>query len=180
MNGHFANDDRPLQRRAPDAPEENPTDPPLPLARTRLTVTGQAVQVTPNDPTSRHPSWGATRFQVMCDSEEEPYDRTVKVATEWQLIDFGWTEEEGSTGCGFVLIYNPGRQATGFRQSAQEMEELSSRMLEVGLRGGDGHIKEFSFIPPGADIRLFPLATDHFYIRCTGGPHKYKIFAVPA
>lgn len=170
-------DDQPLQRRP--VPRENPIDPPVPLGRTRITVTGQAVQQTPND-NPRTPSWGQSRYQVMCESEEEPYDRTIRVSTEWVEIDFGWTEEEGSTGCGFVLIYNPGKQGTGFRQSPEEVEELSSKTLQIGLRGHDGTIKEFSFVPPGADVRLFPLETDSFFIRCPGGPHNYKIFAVCA
>lgn len=123
-----------------------------------------------------------SRWSRWLDEDEEAYTRTVKVNQEWQPLELGHTK-----GCSHLTLVNVLKRLPGLRPTKDEIEEFTSRVLEVGIALSIPHagetvtgVHEIAEIPVGEDLRLSPLNLDNYRIRCRSGEGKYSIFLVPA
>ena len=107
-------------------------------------------------------------FSKWLDSDEQPYNRQVKVTAEWQVLDLGWVKD-----CGMLVISNPLERRQVNPTSEQRAEELG-RVLEVGIDSRVRHID----VCPGESSRFQPTCTTNVYIRCSV-PTKITITAFP-
>jgi hypothetical protein len=94
-------------------------------------------------------------------TDEQPYQRRMKVGPEWKPIDRGWI-----TNCELLLIENNEGRFTQTNPSDEERKAAASKVVEVGLLMPIGAVMAFARIKPGESCRFQPCDLDFIMIRC--------------
>ena len=75
-------------------------------------------------------------------TEEEPYQRKLKIDESWRALDIGWIERVG-----YILIQNTGRSFTVHpTDEVKEEEEKKSILIRSGDGDGDWEIPHKGFL----------------------------------
>lgn len=122
---------------------------------------------------------GASRFYRYLNSDEEAYDRTLRVGKEWQPIDIGWLKDK-DVAC--VRIGNKNTRVPSKKPTLEQIDADNAKILEIGIEDiHTGVITVFSEIPVNEDMRVSnPKILEFMRIRCKTGDTKYSIYLVPA
>lgn len=165
---------------APLPPSPPPDDQPLPLrpppvaARPRLTVVSATYHQVPGyDADGVAP---APKYQRWLDSDEQAYNRTVRVGEAWEPLDAGWV---GGIGASLLSLVNTTKSPFTRRPRPDEEEAEAVRCVVVGVTGNDGQVVEIGECRRGEELRLHPRSLDRYRVRSSAGESRYTVFVVP-
>lgn len=122
-------------------------------------------------------------YEEMLATEEQAYQRRLKVGEEWVPIDFGWTAE---SGCSFLHVVNEYKVRRRITPSPEDRKEELMHVLEIGKLIDDRHnpvtehVEPFCVLYVGQPITLSPLGQVQYRIRSRYGEGHYSVYCIPA
>lgn len=136
------------------------------MARRRLTVADSVVwQPMDGNPVAHE--WPP--YSRWIEGDDEPYQRTYTVGSEWTPLDLGWL---AGKDVGMLCLRN-----VGPRPPAGEM----GLVVEVGVPiDATPILQPFARVRPGADCRFEPHNGGDMFVCCPAGKARLTVFAVPA
>lgn len=147
---------------------------PRPPLRDRMTVVDKVY----HQPQNGDAYCCETTFERWLNDEESVYSRKIKVGSEWKLLHLGWFTDDSKPVGMLVMRNNEGTHLQALL-SDEEKDQLSKRVLEVGVSIGDrDEFVPVFLVPPGESNRVVPSATP-LCVRCLGGECSFTVFAFP-
>lgn len=166
--------------------DEEAKIPPTPIKHSRVSV----VESVYYQAVGEQPTPYLHKFSRTLASDEQPYQRRVKVGELWAPLDTGWITQPG-----MLILANP---AHIFQRqpSAEELLTASANVIEVGVAPQEpepittrtqwseprpgARVIVFSLIRPGESVRLSPPNKAQFFVRCLASEIKAVITALPS
>ncbi len=114
------------------------------------------------------------RFARELETDEQSYDRKVKIGENWTLLDLGWVANVG--GPSIIVIVNEEGRNLQVNPSEEERKAIDAKVIEL-CSGRCEDLEPEWFIPPGESFRGSPLKP--VYLRCRQGIAKVRLFIIP-
>lgn len=115
-------------------------------------------------------AWGSPHsFPV--DSDEEAYDRTIKVSPDWQIVDTSWV-----TSPSLLWLHNV-PEPLNVNPTPEQAKAAEALVIEVTISGHRTPLADF-LLRPGRDMHVEP--TRPLLVRCSAGTARMRIIAVPS
>ena len=116
------------------------------------------------------------------ETDEQPYQRKLKVGTEWQPLDCGWLEGKGVSL--LVLVNEEGKHLTVV-PSEQQKAAVSGRVVELGVQtmygmGDAPGIVPIAPLRPGLSLRFAPADAKALRLRSRAGEARVTLTLFPA
>lgn len=142
---------------------------------TRVTVVETVYYQLP-DEDAKAIDHGFTRYLK---SDEQPYERRLKVGEQWQKLDFHW-----ALPCGLLLLVNspPQQQAENSEEQQKlRLQAIIQVRLIVASEGFTDGMKAVPhiLIPPDENSRFYPNLGVEIWVRCAKGQTRCHIHALP-
>lgn len=135
--------------------------------KSRITVVEQVYHQVSGD----QPHLVESKFSRELESDEQPYERHLKVGEEPELLDCGWVKKASQ-----LLIINEEGRFLQTQPTEAEREELQLKVLEVYF----GKLSIDSWIvPPGESMRACPSSLVGVYLRSRSGILRLTLHALP-
>lgn len=120
-----------------------------------------------------------SRYTRWMDSEEQHYNRQLKIGMEWEKLNVGWISD-----CGMLMIKNREGTNQKVHPSEEEKEDTANKVLEIGvvlpeLPEVPSKTIPFAIVLPGESLRFHPYKVGNLYVRCKHGPCRIIIDAFP-
>lgn len=144
---------------------------PIPMARpdleqrARLTVVGAVCRQGPDE----QPVAVEVRYGRISRSDEQPYQRGVKVGEAWQAIDAGWLGND----VGLLTVANREGRFVQVIPTAEERDAASQRVIEIGVEAA-GVVVGVCLVPPGETAVLSPVDVTRLRMRCRCGEARVQ------
>lgn len=106
-------------------------------------------------------------------SDEERYQRTMKVNEGWTQLDCGWV-----SAASVLIIKNEEGVFRLVNPTPEEEAEAALRVLEVGLQIGT-YVEPLDEIHPQESIRRCPVDLSRLVMRCRHGAAKFRLTLIP-
>lgn len=145
--------------------------------KSRLTVVEQVYHTAVRDGHPDQPTQHASvPFTRELESDEQVWQRTLKVGEAWQPIDQGWLDE---AGVGLLLLQNEEGRFTQTKPSPEEKEEAAKKVVEVGASFITGASGMVFAVPAGESARVPNPDMNHLMIRCQHGTARVTVTLFP-
>lgn len=108
-------------------------------------------------------------------SDEQVYERVMRVGGEWLPLDLGWLKDRP---IGTMRLENL-REPLTTQPTEEERAERAGRVIELVLCTGDGMHMPFALVPPGESARFAPVNAGRMFLRCLSGSTKINLCLVP-
>lgn len=110
------------------------------------------------------------------DTEEQPFVRKAKLGPDWAKVEKGWIQRAS-----LMLLTNEEGKTFQVQPSAEQLEEVSSRIIEVFF-GSQPYpdTAPHCLVFPTMSLRITPNDIDSVFVRCKGvGGAKYTLLLTP-
>lgn len=112
-------------------------------------------------------------FSRTLDSEEEHYQRTVKVNDGWTKLDCGWV-----SAASVLILRNEEGVFRHTNPTPEEEAEVALRVVELGLQIG-AYVETTDEVRPQESIRRCPVDLSRLMVRCRHGAAKLRLTLIP-
>jgi hypothetical protein len=106
-------------------------------------------------------------------SDEQPYERKLKVSKNWLPLEFGWIKEPS-----LIVVRNLGIARIQGVPTSEQKEAAEAAVLEYAIKLGDG-VVPVALIAPTDCLPLVPLGDDVPLVRCRKGEVTCILTAYP-
>lgn len=111
-----------------------------------------------------------SRYYRWLNSEEQPYNRNLKLTETWTRLDMGWLGDAG-----LLVIHNvPERLQT--QPTDKERLAMANKVIELTY---DTANPEWVILP-GESLRAHPTRAKDLFIRCRSGECRAYINVIPS
>ena len=143
-----------------------------PLSTNRLTVV-ENVYFQEYD---GQPSGITSRFGQSLESEEQAYNRKIRIGSGWQSLDCGWVEDAAQ----LVISNEEGKHLQAY-PTEEEQAAIAAKVIEVSFEClPPGHSPPCMWeILPGQTMRGRPSNVKQILVRCRSGVARAIVFAIP-
>lgn len=115
-----------------------------------------------------------TFYRDLVTSDEQVYERKLKVGEEWQPLDLGWGKDWERIG--LVYVENLEGQFKQLQPTEEEQAEANAKVLELSY---DGVSDEAWLVPPKETFRGYPAEPGRLMIRCQSGMARIMVRIFP-
>ena len=113
----------------------------------------------------KQPTATTTLFSRALESDEQPWQRDVKVGAAWQPLDRGWIEDAGQ-----VVVENTEGKRLSVNPTLGEKSRIDEQVIEVGAEDKNGQVVAFALVPPrGESARWYPADVAKIRLRSLSG-----------
>lgn len=116
------------------------------------------------------------REGLWLETDEQPYQRKLKVGPEWQHLDCGWLEGNGTSL--LVLVNEEGKHLTVV-PSEQQKTALALRVVDVGVFS-QGLLATVAVLRPGLSLRFEPADAKALRLRSRSGEARVTLTLFPS
>ena len=178
-----------LTERSPPLPDsaidELPTEMPIEgqqrthELKANLTVLSTTYYQPPNE----QPISDERRYSKWLLTDEQPYQRKLKVGPKWTRLDTGWLTE-----CSLVSITNLEGKFTQRIPTQEERDAASARIVEIAFLPPSEYCPDKELlirhgpsilIPSGEERNFTPVRLTSVYVRCEAGEAKCSLIVYP-
>ena len=128
-------------------------------------------------PFGQEPKSAEFRFSRELETNEQVYERRLKVGEEWQPLDCGWLGDN----VGMLSIHNHEGESLQVNPTDEEQESISKRIVELAYDYVD--MSEYDYgswlVPPGESFRGYPRSPKELRIRCQSGTAWITLYLYP-
>lgn len=122
------------------------------------------------------------REGLWLETDEQPYQRKLKVGPEWQPLDCGWLDGKGVSL--LVLVNEEGKHLTVI-PSEQQKAALALRVVEVGAQtlygmGDAPGVVLLALLHPGLSLRFWPADAKSLRLRSRAGEARVTMTLFPS
>ena len=117
-----------------------------------------------------------SRYSIIVTSDQEPYDRTLKVGEEWIPLRDKHNWIEVGTPIAMLAVGNPNGKFPFVLPTEEERKAEEAKILELKYEGTD---IPFTEIPVGQNCRFKPIDFEKIQIRCRAGKAKFDLSVFP-
>lgn len=164
-----------LMEPIPDIPFPQPVDrltvlPKRQSPKTRITIVNSAYF----QPVDGDPKLFDRKWSQALTTDEEPYQRKMKVGEEWQPLESGWLNGEAS-----LLVIQNLKPRFDHNLSEAELKEVEEKAVELGsaLYTDQKSVQVFSTVSVGRDVQIEPIG--RLMIRCAKGEAQVQYTFYP-
>lgn len=142
-------------------------EPVAPVIQDRVTV----VETVYHAPAGRSPTPIESRFERKLETDEQLYQRYMKVGEKWTPLDCGWLGEN----VGMLLIHNEEGLNLFTIPTEEELAAINARVVELSYnRTGEGWL-----VLPRESMRACPSSTKGLFMRCRSGEANITVSLIP-
>ncbi len=114
-----------------------------------------------------------SRFARNLETQEQLYQRRLKIGKSWTPLDCGWLEEVS-----MLVIHNEEGQNLLVHPTPEEKEKTNAKVIEVSHTPNPNNNTSW-IIPPGESMRACPASIRDLYLRCRCGEARVTLNAIP-
>jgi hypothetical protein len=121
----------------------------------------------------KQPTAISAMFSRPLKSDEQPWQRDVKIGPEWQPLDHGWVETAGQ-----VVVENVEGKRLQLVPTVEERGEVDRMVIEIGV--DDNGVVAFARVPPrGESARWYPADVSKVRLRSLSGTIRASVTVHP-
>jgi hypothetical protein len=102
-------------------------------------------------------------------SDEQPYQRIIKLTESWTPLDTGWVKEAS-----LIVIENQAGKHQLVRPDAKQIQEIAAKVIEIGKEG-----EAWELVPAGQTRVFTPVELDRIQLRSRSGEVKAIVTVFP-
>lgn len=122
-----------------------------------------------------NPSLVEFRYARPLQSDEQVYERSLKIGKSWQKIDSGWLDRVS-----LLVISNKEGEQQFTQPTREEVSQLATKTIEIGVQWpNEASPTSLFIVRPGMVFQVEPNNLGVLYLRSERGPTKCSITLFP-